>query len=208
MNSKLSHRLQTIHDHTPLRPHIYDVGCDHGELGLSFQIYPQVQTIHLVDPSRSVIESLIRKTSDSDIPKQVLVLQKKADQLEIKTKKNSVILCGFGGTQITEGVRHLKSQLDQESVFVLSPHRHVLQLREWLAKGEFDLLLDTMILEDQQFYPLLVLGNRQGRGVHPFGEKDLWHSPVGAQYREQLLGVLKKHQNPRDQSFSKYLESL
>jgi tRNA A22 N-methylase len=208
MNSKLSHRLQTIHDHTPLNPHIFDVGCDHGELGLSFVIYPEVQTINLVDPSSAVIENLIRKTSCADIPKQLLFFKKKGDQLEIKTKKNSVILCGFGGTQIAESVRHLKTQIDEESVFVLSPHSHVLQLRECLAKGEFDLLMDTMILEDQQFYPLLVLGNRKGREVHPYGEKDLWHSSVGAQYREKLLVALKKHLNPRDQSFFKYLESL
>lgn len=208
MNSKLSHRLQTIHDHTPLHPHIYDVGCDHGELGLSFQIYPEVHTIHLVDPSSAVIEGLKEKMSGSDIPKQVAVSKKKANQIEIKTKKNSIILCGFGGTQISEGIKHLKTQLDEESVFVLSPHRHVLQLREWLAKGTFDLLLDMMILEDNQFYPLLVVANRKGRRVHPFGEKDLWHSPVGAEYREQLLGVLKRHQNPRDQRFFQYLESL
>jgi tRNA A22 N-methylase len=208
MSSKLSHRLQNIHDHTPLYPHIYDVGCDHGELGLSFQIYPQVHTIHLVDPSSAVIENLVKKVNGSDITKRINIIERKADQLEIKTKKNTVIMSGFGGRQIAEGVRHLKTQLDEKSVFVLSPHGHVLQLREWLANNEFHLLLDTMILEDQQFYPLLVMANQKGRAIHPYGEKELWHSPVGAQYREHLLGVLKKHQNSQDQSFFKYLESL
>ncbi len=208
MNFKLSHRLQTIHNHVPRKPFIYDIGCDHGELGLSFQLYPEVRAIHLVDPSIQVINSLSQKLNVSDIPKDVLLIQKKADQLEIKTKKNAIIMCGFGGSQMLEGVNHLKNQIDEDSIFIFSPHRHVLQLREGLAQGEYDLLLDMMILEDDLFYPLMVVANRKGRGVHPYGEKDLWQSREGAQYREHLLQILRNHQNSRDQSFLKYLESL
>lgn len=208
MNSKLSHRLHTIHTHAPLNPHIFDIGCDHGDLGLSFLSLPQVQSLSLVDPSDDVIDQLKEKLAVSDIPKQIHVLKKRADQLKIETKKNTLIMCGFGGSQIAEGIAHLKPQLDSDSVFVLSPHGHFLQLREFLSQGEFDLLVDAIIFDEGQFYPLLVIGNRQGRAVHPFGEEDLWHSSVGARYRERLLRVYKNHKDPRDQSFFRYLESL
>ncbi len=208
MNSRLSHRLQTIHNHTPLNPNIYDVGCDHGQLGLSFSVYPEVENIFLVDPSQEVIDSLKAKLTDADIPKQASIIQKKANQLEIKTKKNTLIMCGFGGTQMQEGLMHLKPQMDSDSIFVLSPHRHTLELREYLAREEFDLLSDQWIIENGQFYPLIVVGNSAGRGVHPFGEKNLWQTPVGAQYREYVLKMFKEHKDPLDQRFYRYLESI
>lgn len=207
MSSRLSQRLSFIHEHTPLSPTIYDIGCDHGDLGLSFLDSPKVQSLHLVDASLEVIRRLKSKLQEADIPKKVIIEQKKVQQLKIKNETCTIIMCGFGGLQIIEGIDHLSQQMQPDSHFVLSPHRDYLKMREHLSIRRFHVLQDLVVEERGHFYPLIVLAAQKGEALHPYG-LNLWQTCGGRAFREHLLGKLKKHQNPKDQAFFKHLETL
>lgn len=207
MSSKLSHRLSFIYNHTPLNTVIYDIGCDHGDLGLSFLDRPEVQSLYFVDASLEVISRLKSKIKEADIPKAIKILHDNVQTLKINSQTCTVLMCGFGGQQIIEGIENLIVQMHEDSVLVLSPHRDYFKLRQYLFVKELELIHDLVVEERGHFYPLIVVAARKGEALDYYGH-NLWHSSDGKDFREYLVNRLKNHQNPVDRAFFQYLETL
>ena len=67
---KISQRLLTLRSFHTIEAHIWDIGCDHGKLGLSFNNENIVKKIYLIDPSFEVIDKLSKALKASDISQE------------------------------------------------------------------------------------------------------------------------------------------
>jgi len=205
----LSERLNTLRHFWKGEPHVWDIGCDHGDLGLSF-IEEKVDSIHLVDPSSAVFESLKEKVTllDSYITEpEVFIIHQKGQNLKVQSFNNLIFIAGMGGKEIFEILQELLPQLDSSSSLVISPHRKVLELREELGKMPLILKKELVIFENEQFYPVLYLQKGEGERVGPFG-KEIWEGETGKAYREHQLINFSRHQDPLSQEFCAYLSAL
>ncbi len=205
----LSARLARLRSFCPGTGHVWDIGCDHGLLGLSFSQDP-VTSINLVDPSAAVIENLKHKlrSNASYITKaHVFLYENQGQKIKINSINNTVFIAGMGGEEIGLIVSSLLPQLDQTSLLVISPHRKVLELRKLLGSLELTLLHEEVLAEDGQFYPILVLAPGPGTEVHPYGEK-IWEGETGTAYREQQLLHFGVHRDEASLAFVGYLKSL
>ncbi|MBY0518247.1 MAG: class I SAM-dependent methyltransferase [Bacteriovoracaceae bacterium] len=207
MNSKfpLSQRLQAIYSLIPPEGECFwDIGCDHGYLGMNVGIHKSYQTVCLVDPSEEVHTKL--SILDADIPKgkDFKLIKEKGENLKVRTHSNVFVLCGFGGKQILKAIQSLSKQLSSPSLFILSPHRDMGPIREWLHKMNWSLHHEEIVTEQDQFYEILAVSNQEGPKISLYGEAQ-WRSVEGASYRENLLKILANHRNVKDQAFRSYL---
>jgi tRNA (adenine22-N1)-methyltransferase len=205
----LSQRLKQIRSFYTDQKHIWDIGCDHGDLGLSFAADGNVQSIQLVDPSQAVVASLLKKIKDSYITKGFLnIVHQKGQEIVIAHPSNCIFIAGMGGKEISEIIQNLLPQLDESSRLIISPHRKILELRSLLNGLPMSLEGETTVFEDGQFYQVLCLIPQvtQER-VSLFGE-NIWKGPVGESYRQHQIKYFTPHKDLASVAYVRYLKSL
>lgn len=205
----LSQRLCTLHSYHSNEKEIWDIGCDHGLLGLSFKSFPNIERIHLVDPSLPVIKALQLKLVDSYITKpEVFIHHKEGQQIEINGDSNCIFIAGMGGKEIGTIIQALLPGLNSHSRFVISPHRKILELRQDLSELPITLEKEEVILEGNQFYQILSLipGNHGSR-VSLYGES-IWKGGIGELYREHQLKYFSLHRDKASLNYISWLRGL
>lgn len=206
----LSERLKAIHHCYRGEKNIWDIGCDHGLLGLSFVSTENVESIHLVDPSAEVVRVLKEKIKDSYITNPSLnIHHKKGQELKINLLSNIIFIAGMGGKEIGDIIRHLLPQVDETSKFVISPHRKILELRSLLYSLPLELISEDLIFEDNQFYQIMAL--RPGTGnikVSSFGGPGIWQSVNGKAYQIQQMAFFSLHKDKLSTEYVDFLKTL
>lgn len=201
----LSLRLGKLRSCYNQEKHVWDIGCDHGQLGLSFHNVSCVENIHLVDPSLPVINVLKQKLVDSYISK-ARIYHQNGQSLSITSSSNCIFIAGMGGKEIGEIITHILPQLNSSSRLVISPHRKILELRSLLHKLPVTLIKEEVIFEDDQFYQIMILAPRNGKPVSLYGE-ELWEGDIGEKYREHQLAAFGVHRDEASLSYVKFLKS-
>lgn len=205
----LSLRLKTLAGYYHQSHLVYDIGCDHGLLGLSFLKQESVQGIYLVDPSIDVIRTL-NTYIDSYITDRDLinVLHQKGQEVVLSSGSRTVFIAGMGGKEIQEILKNLITQVNPEDRIVISPHRNILELRAYLNESAFNLIEETSLFEDGQYYQIICLGTGKGKGkVHPYGS-EIWESEVGSDYKKHQIGTFSIHQDPLAKAYVAHLRQL
>lgn len=206
---QLSLRLKTLAGYYHQSQIVYDIGCDHGLLGLSFRDAPGVEAIYLVDPSSDVIRTL-KTNIDSYITNKdfIKVVHQKGQEVVLSSGSKTIFIAGMGGKEIQEILKHIMNQLGDRDRVVISPHRNILELRAWLSESAYNLEEETSLFEDGQFYQILALTTGKGRSkVHPFGQA-IWDSSVGSDYKKHQLGTFSIHRDPLSTSYVAYLTKI
>lgn len=205
----LSLRLSTLQSYYQNERVVWDIGCDHGLLGLSFSDTETVTGIHLVDPSAKVIDVLNKKIKDSYISKpKVFVHHQEGQSLKIESNSNLIFIAGMGGLEIGEIVTSLIPQLDETSRIVISPHRKILEVRALLNSLPVCLLSEQVIIENGQFYQMLELGLTPNGMKVPLYGTDLWKSSIGEDYRQYQLKYFDYHKDLAAKAYVEFLKSL
>jgi tRNA (adenine22-N1)-methyltransferase len=206
----LSNRLEFLASFYKGEESIYDIGCDHGLLGLSFKTNPKVKNIYLIDPNPYSVD-LIKKTIDSYITEPVLIypLKISGEETKIVSPNSLVFIAGMGGKNI---ISILSSWREEDfancSQIVLSPHRYILELREFLNENQFSLIKEAVFFENDQFYEMISITKKPtGISVSPYGE-ELWKGEEGANYLKHRLRHLSHHREARYVEYLKYLKGL
>ena len=205
----LSLRLRTLHSYHRNESSIWDIGCDHGLLGLSFSEKEGVSEIHLVDPSELVIKQL-KHNIDSYITKSNLLISihhEKGEALSVTTSSNLFLIAGMGGKTIKDILEHLKTQPHVSRV-VISPHKNILDLRRYLEESAYRLEDEVVVFEEGRFYQVLALTLDQSQPrVSRYGLK-LWQGSVGEAYRQQQIDTFMSHRDSFSLDYLAHLRGL
>lgn len=205
----LSPRLNSLRSHYCSHESIWDIGCDHGKLGLSFLNEALVKNIHLVDPSPHVIKTL-SNFIDSYITEQsfkIKIHMKNGQEIIPGTERKLVFIAGMGGKEIDSIVHHLYPYLTVQDDLVISPHRDILPLRQTLHDSEFSLGKESLVFDEGRFYQVISLKINGPKKVHPFGE-EIFTGEEGEKYRLHQINTFSAHQDMRSQEYLEYLKGL
>lgn len=188
---------------------MWDIGCDHGKLGLSFVNHAGVSEVHLVDPSEPVIETL-KKTVAAYTPVEnslkIHVHHSPGQNIKLSPSPQSLFIAGMGGMEILEILKSLKPQL-REARVILSPHRNMLELREFLRSENFTMEDEALVFEDGRFYPVLVTGlNPKYPRASLYGEM-IWNHELASDYQQKELKHYSAYKVPRCEAYCEYLKS-
>jgi tRNA A22 N-methylase len=205
-SQRFNHILGLIHP----CDEVWDIGCDHGLIGIEAFRREKARRIYFVDPAKDVIRNL-QNTVATYIPRgSFSIHQKKGHEIELpeQNQQRSFVLVGFGGKQIIQALEHIQQAQQRVAQFILSPHRDHLKLREFLHHGNWHLAGEAIIEENQQSYLVLDVRNQAGSAPSLYGGAALWTSPEGERYRRHLLKILPSHHNLQDQAYLKFLQQM
>jgi tRNA (adenine22-N1)-methyltransferase len=206
----LSNRLEFLASFYEGEESIYDIGCDHGLLGLSFKTNPKVKDIYLIDPNPYSVD-LIKNSIDSYITEPILIhpLKISGEETKIISANSLIFIAGMGGKNIVEILSSWSEENFKNcSQIVLSPHRYILELREFLIKNGFSLIKEAVFFENDQFYEMVsVTKGSAGGEISLYGDQ-MWQSEIGANYLEHRLKHLSHHREPRYLDYLKHLKGL
>lgn len=177
---------------------------------MSFLGRPEIKSIHLVDPSIDVINTLKKKLVDSYITEQEFIKLhwKKGQDLVLNPEPKTVFIAGMGGKEMGEIIVNLLPQLSSADRLVISPHRNILELRKYLHSTELGIVDEVCLKEDGQYYQILCLVKDSSlRKVSFYGES-LWQSEVGEEYRQHQIRTFSQHQDSLSQAFVTHLKQL
>ena len=169
-----------------------------------------IQSIHLVDPSKDVINVLQKKVVDSYITDKpfIHIHQMKGQSVILDSLSKTIFIAGMGGREIGEIIQHLLPQLSTNDRVVISPHRNILELRKYLNSTDLRLIDEVLIKEDGQFYQILCLSMvPECLKVPLFGEK-IWQGQLGREYRDYQIRFFSFHQDEQSQTYLSYLKCL
>lgn len=164
----------------------------------------------MIDPSTLVINVLKKKLKDSyiTIPGKIRIEKIEGQYLKLDEKRKILFIAGMGGKEIQKILSCLQDQLKENDRVVISPHKNILELRDYLHTSEFGLWDETLVKEDGQFYQILCLEkSSQLPRSSLYGDK-IWKGDVGAEYRLHILKTFSFHQDMRSKALVHYLESL
>lgn len=201
--SSFSHRLQAIALEYNGAGDVYDIGCDHGILGLSFTRSESAQTIHFVDPSLAVINDLRKKLITSHIPIRytINILHRSGQEIDLVSKPKCIFIAGMGGKEILEITQHLLPQMKASDRLVVSPHRKILELRNYLHSSELGLVNEKVVEENQQFYQIITMEKSSELPRVPlYGEK-LFEGLTGKRYLEHEMTTFSRHKDEKAQAY-------
>lgn len=205
----LSQRLKTLHNQYQNEKHIWDIGCDHGLLGLSFKDIETVESIHLVDPSAPVIDVLHKKLKDSYISiAKVFIHLNRGQDINPISDSNCIFIAGMGGKEIGEIIESLLPRLTLKDRVVISPHRKILELRRLLNSLPIALEGEFVLKEDDQYYQVLKLIPHGNSKKVPLYGDDIWNSETGREYLTHQIKAFSAHQDGLSQGYVEYLKQL
>lgn len=205
----LSPRLNSLRLHYRSHESVWDIGCDHGKLGLSFLSEKEVKRVHLVDPSPHVIKTL-KHFIDSYITEasfKVEIHEKNGQDIVPGPEKKLILIAGMGGKEIESIITSISPHLTTDDDLVISPHRDLVTLREKLHSSPFSLEKETLVFDEGRFYQVLSLKVNGPRKVHPFGDA-IFQGEEGERYRLHQLATFSAHQDMRSRAYVEYLRSL
>ena len=207
----LSFRLAELASFYQSEESIYDIGCDHGLLGLSFKTNPQVSSIYLIDPNPYSVD-IISKTINADItePPYIYTLKINGQKTKIKKTNSLIFIAGMCGKTIIDILKNWSAEnLLNCSQIVLSPHRNLLELRAYLHHENFILVGERVLSENNQFYEVFSVTKSKNIGprVSLYGE-ELWERPESANYLKHQLGYLEYHRDCQSLAYLNYLKRL
>jgi tRNA (adenine22-N1)-methyltransferase len=208
---KLSKRIQTLINRIPSNTdYLYDLCCDHGEIGIAAaKIFPNTEVV-LVDTVASIIETLKNKVAD--IPADNLRIEKKDCRIaKFDFKKNTLfLLAGIGGNlgiEILENILNGRKENPkiEDISYLCCIHQNQENFKEYL-RAETDLVIESnKILQDNnQFYEIILLSHKvqassSSRAVEIFSQEDFnKDNSDSIAYLDSLLSYfkIKANHNP------------
>ena len=176
---------------------LWDIGCDHAQVGLAAFESELCHQLFLVDPVLAV-------SSEFQIPgpleRKIIRVKAYAQDLAYGPgPADQVIMAGLGTRTMIEVMRHWqKLGIDLKSLkFVLSPQSELEKMRRFLAVMNLGIQAEVLVQERGNFFEIWKTG-----GDHrpaPFGDY-LWQSPgpIHLQYLEKLFRWAKSKKQDID----------
>lgn len=149
--------------------HLWDCCCDHGLLGaalLAKNVSPHIHFVDIVPALMSELENKLYRffpaDSGSGSQWQVHCMDVCALPLQEHSGKHLVIIAGVGGDLMAEFVQAIYLRNPSAEIdFLLCPVHHQFTLRQQLIHCDLRLLDESLMLENQRFYEILLVSNKK-----------------------------------------------
>ncbi|WP_127848151.1 tRNA (adenine(22)-N(1))-methyltransferase [Lacticaseibacillus hulanensis] len=182
----LSKRLQAIADCVESGERVADIGTDHAFLPMALAQSGKIDFALACDVGEGPIA--IAKQNIEVNGLQNVVQTRLADGLEgLRTTDgiSTVVIAGMGGELIAKILTRGRKHLDGTETLVLSPHRDVPIVRQWLADNDYGIVSEKMLEDEGHVYTVMVAGRT--KPDVPYTPADIEFGPILRQERSELF---------------------
>ncbi len=147
----LSNRLEHIKNMVPKCDTLYDVGCDHGYLGISLLLDGACERVVFTDIHKEPLEAAKKNAKEYGVESSCEFHLTDGLKGLAPNENDCVCICGMGGP-VMESI--LKAA-DTKAYLVLEPQSDVIKFHQYLVIKGFEWEKEDMIKEaGSKFYPI------------------------------------------------------
>jgi tRNA (adenine22-N1)-methyltransferase len=183
---------------------IYDICCDHGQIGSLCYQKKLASKIVYIDQVASIIKRLQTRITHQNAE---FVISDASSVAYENSSNVLLIICGVGTETIIKILDSLGK--DFKGDLLLSTHKNPLKLREYLIEKNYLLKKEKILKENNQFYEVMLLGDG-GSLVSDCGSLQ-WDqmSAIEIEYRGQLIRYYEIKKNfENDEKYLRLLRFL
>ena len=134
LKDNASERILTICRSLLCHRPIYDMCCDHGIIGLYAFYEGGFPSLHLIDSSQSVIDSLNQRLSYYGLKDdKIFVYHKDAASMDIRQKSSNIVIAGIGAKNMVKILDNLLPRLKGAHRLILGPQTQIAFMENYLA---------------------------------------------------------------------------
>ncbi len=183
---RLSKRLQAIADFVEPGERLADIGTDHAFLPVALAQEGKLDFALACDVGEGPLEIAAQNITGAGL--QNVIQTRLADGLVgIRPEDgiSTVVIAGMGGELISKILTRGVSHLDGTETLVLSPHRDVPIVREWLAGNDYGIVNEAMLEDEGHVYTIIVAGRT--KPDVPYTPAEIAFGPLLRQERSALF---------------------
>lgn len=152
---------------------VWDLCCDHGQLGLACLVQGRAREVHFVDAVPSIMADLATALADlpSDQSARAHLHTQDAQALDHEPgERQLVFLAGVGGEKTIWILDALtRHPAFQQADWVISPANSMFDVRQWLRQQAFGLMSDSVVIERGWSYECLRVSRQAQQPVPEVG---------------------------------------
>jgi len=163
---RLGRRLRALYEAVPAGyDDLWDLGCDHGRLGLALLDAGRADRVHFVDRLPWLIDGVREQLSQYPSQRWSTRAMDARDVALNATPCELVLLAGVGADQTLSILNALSERhSDSTPEFLIAPSGPVFRLRHALSASGFRLLQEDFVMERRRGYQLLRVTQAVGKG--------------------------------------------
>ncbi len=186
--------------------YIYDICCDHGQIGMS--LLPH-HFVHFIDQIPSITEELIKRLIATDIPirdKYKVSTESATKSQYISTNNTCYILAGIGGVLACEIISRIDEVYQDGDYILVSVHKNVIQVRNHLNNLGYRLTQELLVKDNDKYYEILLVSKIGADNITEIGSL-MWQK-ADKLHMEYLLMQIDYYalKSKYDQKYQKYIE--
>ena len=209
---KLSKRLQSLYDliEKDSSQTLYDLCCDHGDLGLRVAQDGIASTVFLIDRVPSIIDALSVRIEATDIPSgvKIFALCEDSSQTQKTIKNSTLILAGIGEDTAISILEQI--DLCPKCHLILGVHSENFELREYLKNKGFGLIAEKVIKDKGKLYELIKVSKCSKTPLNTVGSEQ-WScdNPASIELLNKRIRYLEiKLSHQKNVKYEDYLKNL
>lgn len=173
---------------------LWDVGCDHGLVGLRALQEDRVPFVNFVDISAAAIDSLTTRLPTDLAPRSQIRLTRGQD-LPWNEVAGTVVLAGLGPATIRSIVDVIPLASRSRLQLVMSSEKNSDELRSWLDENGWRLVAgsEAICRERGRFRLVFAVRYEEGERLRPFGNS-IFESFDGMEYLNSLIELWRGSQ--------------
>ncbi len=131
---------------------VYDIGCDHGHVGLYVFCQQGVKRLYLVDQSKAVIDTLQKNINEHNLDlANVRLIHKRGEDLEDVEKSATLVLAGIGFFTMQRIVSHLAARkLLSDNSFIICVNKNSDQVMSFMNTYGYVRVEERLLVERQE----------------------------------------------------------
>lgn len=154
----LSQRLRSVAKFVPQNARLLDIGSDHAYLPIAlinekkalFAIAGEV----VEGPYKSACHNVLKNGLSDSIEVR---LANGLEAFEVSDNISVITICGMGGGLIVDILKADCDKLANVSRLILQPNNREDELRLWLMKNHFKIVMEDIVSENDKYYEILVV---------------------------------------------------
>lgn len=200
----LSKRLQAIADYVDAGERVADIGTDHAFLPMALAQAGKIDFALAADVGVGPLNIAKQNIAENGLSDKITT--RLADGLEgIKPEDSisTVVIAGMGGELIAKILARGSDHLDGTETLVLSPHRDVPMVRQWLSTNDYGIVAETMLEDEGHVYTVMVAGRT--KPDVPYTKADIEFGPI---LRKQRSAIFISELHRQQQALTRTLTGL
>lgn len=168
MSARLEAILSLVHGDRPL----FDLCCDHGQIGLRALERWSLPHLILVDQSAAVMDVLSKRIAQrgESLQSRITLLRQPAETLHLPEEACDIVIAGVGSSSCISIIEGLFESGIKGHRLILACQQKTQDLRLYLQRRQFMLVDEMVVLENGRFREIIAVG-AEGSAISLYGER-------------------------------------